>query len=161
MEEYKYFFEYYQISNFGNCRRKLKNGTYKELKGSINNTGYRYIQLNRNQKRINFLLHHQVAYRFIGERPEGLVIDHIDRNKLNNNVNNLRYITHIENLRNCDTYLSHITEQGKERKRILEKRTQEKCKIWEKFKCPNCDKMTNKKHLARHQKSKYCLEYDI
>lgn len=159
MEQYKIFFEDYEISNFGNCRRKLKNGTYKELKGSIQNRGYRYIQLNRNKKRINFLFHQQVAYHFIGERPEGLVIDHIDRNKLNNHIDNLRYITFTENLYNCDKYLSHIKEQGKERKKILLKRTEEKCKVWDKFKCPNCDKMTNKKHIARHQKSNYCINF--
>ena len=160
MEEYKYFFENYQISNFGNCRRRMNDGTYKKIEGSINNRGYRYMQLGRNGKRINFLFHHQVAYCFIGERPEELVIDHIDRNKLNNNVDNLRYITFIDNLRNCDRYLTHIKEQGKDRARVLRKRTEEKCKIWEKFVCPNCDRMTNKKHLKRHQTSNYCMNYN-
>ena len=37
-------------------------------------------------------------------------MDHIDRNKLNNNLNNLRYISHAENMKNTDKYLSHITE---------------------------------------------------
>ena len=96
MEEWKKCFEDYEISNFGNCRR---NG--KIIKGSIQSRGYRYFQLNREGRRKNMLFHHLVAEQFIGERPDNLVIDHIDRNKLNNNVNNLRYITIKENLQNC------------------------------------------------------------
>ena len=106
MEEvYKKCFEEYEISNFGNCRR---NG--KVVKGSINNRGYRYFQLKRKNTRTNMLFHHMVAYQFIGERPEDKVIDHIDRNKLNNNVSNLRYITHKENIRNMDRYRHDILE---------------------------------------------------
>jgi len=90
----------YEISNFGNCRRLLKNGSYIIVNGSIMNRGYRYLQIHRNNKRNNYLFHHLVAEQFIGIRPEGLEIDHIDRNKLNNNVSNLRYITHLENSRN-------------------------------------------------------------
>ena len=76
MEEYRKFFEDYEISNFGNCRRLLKTGEYRQLTGTIMNRGYRYIQVMRNKKRLNFLFHQQVAYCFIGERPGKLVIDH-------------------------------------------------------------------------------------
>ena len=140
MEEYKKFFEDYEISKLGNCRKKLKNGTYKELKGSINNRGYRYIQLSRDKKRINFLFHHQVAYFFIGERPENLVIDHIDRNKLNNKVENLRYITHTDNVRNCDKYREDIKETGEEREKKINKLWRLKIIEEEKFKCEICNK---------------------
>ena len=94
MEEFKIAFEEYEVSNLGNVRRKLKNGNYREVKGSIlkNGGGYRYFQTNRENKRTNYLFHHLVAKAFLGERPEGKVIDHIDRNSLNNNVSNLRYI---------------------------------------------------------------------
>ena len=55
MEEYKYCIEQYEISNFGNCRRKLYDGSYKQIDGSINNRGYKYFQLRREEKRINYL----------------------------------------------------------------------------------------------------------
>ena len=120
MEEYKVCFEDYEISNFGNCRRKQKDGTYKEIKGSLLKTGggYRYFQIQRDGKRINKLFHHLVAQEFIGERPEGLEIDHKDRNPTNNNVNNLRYITHEQNCRNVDRYRTDRPEDKKERRRL-------------------------------------------
>ena len=37
------------------------------------------------------------------------------------------------------------------------KRSEQKCEVWVKFKCPNCGRLTNKKHLARHQKSTFCI----
>lgn len=117
IESYKQCIESYEISNFGNLRKKLKNGEYKNVKGSILNSGggYKYFQINRGNKRTNHLFHHLVANAFIGERPENLVIDHIDRNSLNNNVNNLRYVSYKENSRNSSIFKSHIEGEGKER----------------------------------------------
>jgi hypothetical protein len=111
MEEYRKCFEDYEISNFGNCR--INN---KEIKGSINNRGYRYFQVQREGKRNNFLFHHMVAYKFLGDRPDNLVIDHIDRNKLNNHVSNLRYISFNDNLKNCDRYRNDILETNKKKR---------------------------------------------
>jgi hypothetical protein len=116
-EEYKLCFDNYKISNLGN----IKNGD-KLLKGSIQNRGYRYIQLNRGGQRNNILIHHLVAKYFISDRPDNMVIDHIDRNKLNNNVSNLRYISQKENMINQDRYRDDITETDtKERKKIFQR----------------------------------------
>jgi hypothetical protein len=114
MEEYKKCFEDYEISNFGNLRR---DGVV--INGSIQNRGYRYFQTNRKGKRKNYLFHHLVAEQFIGLRPDGLVIDHIDRNKLNNNVSNLRYISFAENIRNSDIYRNDILETDKRLRRNI------------------------------------------
>lgn len=109
--------EDYEISNLGNCRRKLKGGGYNYVGGSILKTGgYRYIQLTRCCKRFNFPIHHLVAKCFIGERPVGLVIDHIDRNPVNNNVSNLRYITQLENTHNTRTYRDDIKCEDKKKR---------------------------------------------
>ena len=119
MEEWRPAFEEYEISNLGNCRRKLKDGFYKEVKGSLCTVPHsktykmRYFQINRKGKRTNYLFSHLVAKCFIGDRPDGLVIDHIDRNPLNNNVSNLRYITQKENCCNTVRYRTDILETDK------------------------------------------------
>lgn len=58
--------------------------------------GYKCVRLNRK----TFQVHQLVAKAFIGECPEGKQVDHIDRNRLNNDVSNLRYVTPSENSRN-------------------------------------------------------------
>ncbi len=79
-----------------------------------------------------------VAKVFLGERPEGKVIDHIDRNPLNNNVSNLRYISQIENMRNTDRYKEEIPADIENRHSLVCKlyrnnnkdKLKEKCKIY-------------------------------
>lgn len=119
MEEYKRYLENYEVSNFGNVRRILLNGEIKIINCSIINRGYKYFQTKRMNKRINHLIHQIVSKLFIGERPENLVIDHIDRNKLNNNITNLRYITQKENCFNQDRVKSHIPYNTPNRKKVV------------------------------------------
>lgn len=116
VEEWKEY-DNYEFSNFGNVRR-IKNK--KVINGSINNIGYKYIQLNRNNKRINLLIHQMVAKLFIGDRPDDKVVDHRDRNKLNNNITNLRYITFKENMFNCDRVHTDIPQDTPNRKKLVD-----------------------------------------
>ena len=48
-----------------------------------------------------------------------MVVDHIDRDKLNNNVTNLRYITQTDNMRNCVRFYDHIVEDDPIKRRSL------------------------------------------
>lgn len=43
-------------------------------------------------------VHKLVADAYLGPRPDGKVVDHIDGNILNNAPENLRYVTHRENV---------------------------------------------------------------
>ena len=123
MEEWRPAFECYEISSYGNLRRRMRTNEYREVQGSIiGSTGYRYFQLQRDGKRLNFFFHQLVAAAFLGIRPEGHVIDHIDRNKLNNAVANLRYCTPRENCKNTSRYLAHIEEDDPEKRRKLVKK---------------------------------------
>ena len=45
--------------------------------------------------------HKLIALTFLGERPNRLVVDHIDGDYLNNNINNLRYVNQKENVNNA------------------------------------------------------------
>jgi hypothetical protein len=112
-------FNNYWVSNLGNVKYfDLITQTEKEVHTNITSTGYRVFYFNRKKHKI----HQYVAYSFLGDRPEGLVIDHIDRNKLNNNVNNLRYCTCKENIRNSNRYRIDIkTTDPNERKKIQKK----------------------------------------
>ena len=139
-EEYRLYCDEYEVSNFGNVRRTLLGGGYKELKCSIGNRGYRYFQQQRDGKRINHLIHHIVAKLFLGERPDGLIIDHIDRNKLNNCVDNLRYITQNDNMKNTDIYKTEITETDPKKRHSLV------CKLY---------RQNNKEAIASHKKQYY------
>lgn len=60
--------------------------------------GYKRVRLSREGKPKKFTVHKLVAQEFIGECPEGLVINHIDENKANNRVENLEYVTQKENV---------------------------------------------------------------
>jgi len=160
-EEFKICFESYEVSNFGNVRRKLLNGEYKMLKCSIQNRGYRYFQTNRDKKRINYLIHHLVAKLFIGDRPDNLVIDHIDRNRLNNNVSNLRYITQKENTHNTDRFIVDIKEEDtKIRNKLLTKKWQEEHKEEIKIK-KKIYKEVNKEKLKEQNKEYYLKNRDL
>ena len=60
--------------------------------------------INTTIKRKRVLKHRLIALQWIdNEDPQNKTqVDHIDRNKLNNHVNNLRWVSHSENMRNRD-----------------------------------------------------------
>jgi len=65
-----------------------------------NNKGYEYVNLCKNGKYKHFLIHRLVAIHYIPNPENKPCVDHIDGNKLNNNVSNLRWTTNIKNLNN-------------------------------------------------------------
>ena len=46
------------------------------------------------------MIHKVVAECWIGDKPAGMEIDHIDRNSHNNDYRNLRYVNHSEQMKN-------------------------------------------------------------
>lgn len=103
----------YQVSTLGNVKvldRLVLNSRYGEelhikrkgkvLKLSISKKakGYYVASLTTNNKTKQFFVHRLVASAFIGPLPEGLFVNHIDGNKLNNIPSNLEYVTTSENL---------------------------------------------------------------
>lgn len=106
----------YEVSNFGNLRsiNKCNNKVYN-LKQMLKRNGYMFITLNNK----SVYIHSLVAQFFLGERPVDHVIDHIDRNKVNNCVKNLRYCSHQENCKNSDRYRHDVVGTPYERNLIL------------------------------------------
>lgn len=69
------------------------------LKATKNKFGYLRVGLHKNNIKCLMQVHSIIALAFLGKRPNGLVINHIDAIILNNCANNLEYISHCENIR--------------------------------------------------------------
>lgn len=106
IKEIKGFLDYY-VSNLGIAYttkispRYNPNGEMRELQPRRHPSGYLYfgffVGKGPNKKRIWRRAHRVVYEAFVGKIKNGLVIDHIDGDKHNNKVDNLRMVTHSEN----------------------------------------------------------------
>lgn len=70
------------------------------LRPKKGNAGYYEVQLTDKHHNVKtWLLHRLIAKTFLGAKNnDGMVVNHIDGNKLNNNVNNLELVTQKENI---------------------------------------------------------------
>lgn len=68
------------------------------LKGSFGEHGYHYFRLSKNGKKKMFYAHRLVAEAFLPNPNNLPVVNHIDGNKLNNNVANLEWTTYSDNI---------------------------------------------------------------
>ena len=97
----------YEVSDLGRVRSLDREVVYPSgniwnFKGrlmSINHdtTGRCTVKLTRKRKSKRVQVHVLVAEAFIGERPEGYHVCHINGDYLNNNVRNIRYDTASQN----------------------------------------------------------------
>lgn len=90
-------FPNYEISEDGVILNlKTSNIVTHQLKDS----GYYSVWLNNKQVKKCLNVHRILLQAFVPNIDNLPCIDHIDQNKLNNNLENLRYCTHAENARN-------------------------------------------------------------
>jgi len=84
----------YFISNKG----KIKGIKVDYLRPSISKTGYLITGLPSETGRSWYSVHRAVYETFNGDIPDNMVINHIDGNKLNNQLNNLELVTRSQNV---------------------------------------------------------------
>lgn len=136
----------YQVSNLGEIRRTK---TKRIKKATDNGNGYLHITLCKNGERKNYYIHRIVADAFIDNFNNCKEIDHVDYNRKNNNVSNLRRISHKENIRH-----SIIN-----RKKLIGKDENSNC--GERYICKrnNCYEITfKKKYYGRYKTLEKAIE---
>ena len=94
--------EYYKVSNLGNVvsiDREIRNRLIKgqDIKLSNDRYGYAKVKFRNQGKFKNHSVHVLVATVFIDNPENKPQVNHIDGNKLNNNVDNLEWVTAQEN----------------------------------------------------------------
>lgn len=87
----------YAVSDDGRVRSRAR-GDARELVCGVGSNGYRMVRLTGPSGRRNVTVHSLVAAAFVGPRPAGADIRHLDGNHLNNTVGNLCYGTRSENV---------------------------------------------------------------
>ena len=86
----------FEISSIGRLRNKLTNKIYKP---TVLTSGYYSVKISLGSRKIkkHIIIHKAVAYTFIPNPNNYPEINHIDGNKLNNNINNLEWCSSHHN----------------------------------------------------------------
>lgn len=98
MEYWKFIYGYPHliVSNTGKVRSLLLD---REIKAFVSNRGYLRVALCKGKRKRYVHVHRLVAEAFI-PNPNGYdTVDHIDGNKLNNNADNLQWLSRGDNIR--------------------------------------------------------------
>lgn len=98
----------YQVSNLGRvkslerilhyCDGRHRPVKEKLLSCGVCKVGYRQVKLRLNKKTKTHYVHRLVANTFILNLESKPQVNHKDGNKINNNIDNLEWVTHSENL---------------------------------------------------------------
>lgn len=86
-----------RVTSFGNRQKRIP---LRILRPLVSKRGYYVVGLSRDGVTKNHNIHRLVAEAFIPNPHKKRVIDHIDTNRLNNSIDNLRWCTDKENSNN-------------------------------------------------------------
>ena len=129
----------YKVSNFGNIMSK-KYGDYRLLTPTPNSDGYLRVGLCKNNKHSTKRVHRLMAIAFI-PNPENLsTVDHIDQNKTNNDLSNLRWATnYTQSMNKSNTRTDILETDPKERHNKLQSGYIQKIIDEKRFYCETCN----------------------
>lgn len=100
----------YQISNLG---RVYSLYTKRFLKPFLSRPGYKIITLCVNNKYPKYSIHRLVATHFLKEqRQPGMIVHHMDGNKLNNRADNLQWVSYSYNIKHAYLNGLNISQKG-------------------------------------------------
>lgn len=103
------FYNNYSINESGEVRSDKTNRILKTYQHK--NTGYKTICLSKNNIKKSFTIHRLVALTFIENPKNYNEIDHIDRNKLNNHIDNLRWVDRCLNNQNRSVFKNTFSKE--------------------------------------------------
>ncbi len=87
---------FYEVSNIGRVRSLYR---YKKILHPSDTNGYRTVELWKGKKRKRIGVHRLVAMAFIDNPDNKPFVNHKDETRDNNSVDNLEWVTHLENCR--------------------------------------------------------------
>lgn len=112
----------YQVSNLGRVKSLDRVVEYKDGKkclyksklliGTDNGRGYLIVNLRKNGARKSFLIHRLVAEAFVPNPDNKLTVDHMNRNRADNRMDNLRWATRLEQADNTDNKKPIVAIKG-------------------------------------------------
>ena len=149
----------YKVSNFGNIMSK-KFGDWKKINPSPDTRGYNCVSLTKNKKKSTILVHRLLAIAFI-PNPDNLpTVDHIDQNRSNNDLSNLRWASrYTQNMNTCRTRTDILETDPIERNKIILKESRQRAIDSKKYYCEMCNKAYDGNYsLQTHYKSKSHLK---
>ena len=89
----------YMVSDQGYVLSKTN---MKFLSPAVSSSGYRHVNLYQGRVKVTHKVHRLVAEAFLESHRNCEFVDHIDHDKLNNSIGNMRWCTRSENNRNTN-----------------------------------------------------------
>jgi hypothetical protein len=106
-KQIEYYKGLYEVSNFGRIKSLSHINNVGKLrpecilKNRLTDRGYQSVVLYNNGKAKSFRVHQLVGKSFIHNPLNKPYINHLDGIKSNNNVDNLEWVTHSENVKHA------------------------------------------------------------